>query len=124
MTPNGPRTVIPIVFAAHDQAEATKRAANAQKDRKDFASTYETMLLETHMNPDGVSADGKTLRVRGWFCIRQFIYDFQKSSGEVAKSWRRLTRSREAGRDFGLDLKTMAFTVSTRRLCCSTKLSN
>lgn len=70
---------------AHDQAEATKRAANAQKDRKDFASTYETMLLETHMNPDSVSADGKTLRVRGWFCTRQFIYDFQKSSGEVAK---------------------------------------
>jgi hypothetical protein len=69
----------------HEQAETTKKAAEAQKARKEFASTYETLLLEKHMNPDGVSAEGKTLRVRGWFCSRQFIYDFQKSTGDIAK---------------------------------------
>jgi hypothetical protein len=77
---------IASIEKVYEQAQSAKKAAEAQKARRTFASTYETVLLDRHMNPDGVTADGKSLRIRGWFCTRQFIYDFQKTTAETARA--------------------------------------
>jgi hypothetical protein len=59
-------------------------------ERELFARTYEKALLEERLNPDGVSATGQyktTLVVRGWFCTRQFLYDFEKGTiGQQARA--------------------------------------
>jgi hypothetical protein len=71
--------------AVDEQKLERQAAADEQKfqiqGRVEFAEQYETALLNQHMNPDGVSATGPgktTLTVRGWFCNRQFLFDFQK----------------------------------------------
>ena len=70
---------------AHAEAERS-RAADAILLRKLFADDLDSALLAKHMNPDGVSADGKILRVRGWFCSRQFVHDFALTQGDAAKT--------------------------------------
>lgn len=63
-------------FDAKSARAADARTAGA-RDR--YADSYDTALLERHRNPDSVTASGAgktTLAVRGWFCSRQFIFDF------------------------------------------------
>lgn len=66
--------------AAREKERAKTEKKLAISDRERFASTFEKALFTKHMNPDDVTAvgvDKTTLRVEGWFCSRQFIYDFQ-----------------------------------------------
>lgn len=73
-------------FAAAEAARQRAIAKDADKARRTFASNFETRLFEQHMNPDGVSAVGSTLAVRGWFCSRQFCFNF--TNGAISKDAR------------------------------------
>jgi hypothetical protein len=53
--------------------------------RRNFAAEYDTALLARHMNPDSVTANGTTLHVEGWFCTRQFMFDFSRG-GDSARA--------------------------------------
>lgn len=68
------------VVLAKRNGVAAKEATAAlptQKDRVALADVLDTTLLAQHLNPEGVHAYGKTLHFDGWFCSRQFLFDFQ-----------------------------------------------
>ncbi len=62
---------------AYEANRKVKAAADAVATRKSYAAAYDESLLARHLNPDCVSAEGKTLHIQGWFCTRQFMHDFQ-----------------------------------------------
>jgi hypothetical protein len=66
--------------APKTEAEKKQRETDA---RVAFARAYEKQLLDEHLNPDAVTAVDTTLKVRAWFCTRQFLHDFQ--NGPIAK---------------------------------------
>jgi hypothetical protein len=73
----------PAERAALDRVVTAASKTSAAKAREGYAKLYETQLLNKHMNPDDVSAVGderKTLKVRGWFCTRQYVYDVQNGA--------------------------------------------
>jgi hypothetical protein len=55
-------------------AAAAERAAPAMARAK-AAEDLDRALLDQHLNPDGVTADGMTLRIQIWSCSRQFLDD-------------------------------------------------
>jgi len=54
--------------AAQEKRLKDELSASQKRYRETFAKEYEEALLGRHMNPDGVSAEGTQLTVRGWFC--------------------------------------------------------
>ena len=57
--------------------------------RKNYARGLELAMLEKHMNPRDVSTGGPqstTLKIEGWFCSRQWMYDMMK--GDIASTSR------------------------------------
>jgi hypothetical protein len=77
---------------AADLVETQARRREGIGDRVSFAEIYERQLLSENMKPDSVSATGNAektvLRVRGWFCTRQFIFSFENDA--IADQVRRL----------------------------------
>lgn len=52
--------------------------------RRAYAERFDQVLLQKHMNPDGVRASGPdatTLHIDGWFCTRQTVFDL--ANGEA-----------------------------------------
>lgn len=76
-------------LAAAKRRAATLTAKMGVEARERFAIIVDTALLETRRNPDSVRADGpekRTLHISGWFCSRQFMYDFTSgTSGAQAR---------------------------------------
>jgi hypothetical protein len=77
-------------IAAAAKREAAESAKAEMYIRERFADSIDTALLNKHRNPDGVYAEGpekRTLRIKGWFCSRQFMHDFTAASdnGEAAR---------------------------------------
>lgn len=73
--------------AKREAAARAQEAAQNEAAREQFAALYDRALLDNHMNPDGVDATGPgktTLRVRGWFCTRQFMDDFRRTTAATA----------------------------------------
>lgn len=83
------RSRLKTLAEAEEARVASEEARRARKEgagaRAAFAELYETQLLENHMNPDGVSANGTTLVIRGWFCSRQYTYDIQSGLSDQAR---------------------------------------
>lgn len=65
------------------ELEAKSQIASREK----FADSLDEALLAKRLNPDGVSAIGRDkaeLRIKGWFCSRQFMHDF--TSGDLGRT--------------------------------------
>jgi hypothetical protein len=84
------RRKLASISAKMEATRAAARAVVATKAREDFTDALDTRLLDRHLNPTGVSATGaekRTLTVNGWFCSRQFVYDFGRGvDGQLARA--------------------------------------
>lgn len=72
---------------ADDRALEAQDQVKGQTDRKRFAETLDQQLLNRGLNPDAVTAAGpanKTLRIRAFFCSRQFAHDFDTGPARAA----------------------------------------
>jgi hypothetical protein len=72
---------------ADDRALEVQDQVQGLKDRKRFAENLNQQLLNRGMNPDAVTAAGpanKTLRIRAFFCSRQFAHDFDAGPARAA----------------------------------------